>query len=140
MKRLLLLPIAVCLLSSMAHGAEPRYRVTNNSPPAYTVVNKTAPAADAPDTLRTASGRLIRLTPSGYVYADEATPAPGVAAPGPFVPSGAPSPATPPTTAPRVGLPNTSFPGSTATGRTATPARGVLRLGITNSGPNCVSG
>lgn len=83
--------IASAAVFALAPVATAQYRVVNNCTPAYVVVNRTAPCTYCTDckcaagvcpscptakaepvgTLRTASGRLIRQTATGYVYADE---------------------------------------------------------------------
>lgn len=91
--------IALCAAALTCDAASAQYRVANKTSPGYVVVNKTAPctfcadckcaagvcpacpaagsAKPAGETLTTASGRLIRATPAGYVYADEAAASPG---------------------------------------------------------------
>lgn len=132
------LVITIALLFLWGGGVGGQYTVVNNCPAGveYKVVNKIKVeerGVNDSDTLRTVSGRLLKLTANGYVYADET---PGVVSPVPFVPRGS-TPPTPVLLAERV---NTSYPGSTGTAPTPTPVRGVLRLGPTSSGQACLTG
>lgn len=94
-----LLTLAAVLFAAPLFAAEPQYIVVNKAGTRYVVVNRVqaAPctycgtscacpagncpakcpvsATPQPGTLTTASGRLIRQTATGYVYADEGEPA-----------------------------------------------------------------
>jgi hypothetical protein len=95
--RYVLAAVAALALTGAATAQE-RFTVRNRCSPAFTVTNRCAPAASPscacgtscacpagtcpacpaataatePATLRTSSGRLIRQTSTGWVYADEA--------------------------------------------------------------------
>ena len=93
-----LLTLAAVLFAVPLCAAEPSYIVVNKAGARYVVVNRVqaapctycescaCPAGNCPakcpvsakpsgDTLTTASGRVIRATATGYVYADEDAPA-----------------------------------------------------------------